>query len=550
MASTWTWPAGVQLENPLPVFTPSPNWANGITEQLSWLTDVIESEQAVEQRRQLRVYPRRTFEAGFLRADIHRARLDNFASGIGRRPFLFPLWHEQFRLGDSDDDVPGLVRFPAGTLAKREFGIDVLVLVIDRDPNVFSVLQVTAIYEDDSLQLRAVTGDAGIWNAGCRIVPLRKAVMYDQLSLDNPTSRAATATFRFQLVDPEDRFVPSWGYCSPLWRTKPDRATSLQLDFERSYFTLDNDVGPIDTVDLSKRTKVRQQMAVKFFGRDKVWAFRSFLYAARGRLKRFYVPSYLNDLEPATTFVSGMQMDVKPSGFTDFQDVPQEARRIIGIEFLDGRPALYRNIVGISPVLSVVAPARPVAERFELDVALPTISASDIARINFVVPSRFDQDTVEIFHHVDDSAACSVAVVTVSSIVAGMPPIDCWISSRPYPVVDVEQMQSSAMITAGRLYDASQNQTEMMQSAALLTTGSLRTTLLNKDIGFDEMRSSMSLTAATLRQVLRSYDRYEFESTQSNMTFVSGTLKAILINKTLPFESVTSSAIITQGTLT
>lgn len=50
----WAWP---------------PNWADGVEERLEWLTDVLTSRSGMEQRRALRVAPRRSFEASFVVTD-------------------------------------------------------------------------------------------------------------------------------------------------------------------------------------------------------------------------------------------------------------------------------------------------------------------------------------------------------------------------------------------------------------------------------------------------------------------------------------------------
>ncbi|ECV8069637.1 hypothetical protein ABQ22_25065, partial [Salmonella enterica subsp. enterica serovar Typhimurium] len=50
-----------------PVFLPLPNWKDGVTERIEWQTDVMISESGAEQRRPIRLHPRRSFEATFLR---------------------------------------------------------------------------------------------------------------------------------------------------------------------------------------------------------------------------------------------------------------------------------------------------------------------------------------------------------------------------------------------------------------------------------------------------------------------------------------------------
>ncbi len=60
------------------------------------------------------------------------------------------------------------------------------------------------------------------------------------------------------------------------------------------------------------------------------------------------------------------------------------------------------------------------SERFWLDEELDDIASHLIERIEWIVSSRFDQDSFELHHHVDDSAVVTTAVVTRSVNGEGM----------------------------------------------------------------------------------------------------------------------------------
>lgn len=53
----------------LPVWTISPDWSDGITETLEWLTGLLASPIGAEQRFGLRLTPRRSFEMTFKPVD-------------------------------------------------------------------------------------------------------------------------------------------------------------------------------------------------------------------------------------------------------------------------------------------------------------------------------------------------------------------------------------------------------------------------------------------------------------------------------------------------
>jgi hypothetical protein len=553
MATEWSFPVVTLPANPhrsLPVFAIPPNWKNGVTETLAWLTDVMSSETAVEQRRSLRRFPRRSFEYAFMRQGTARARIDNFLAGVGKRDCLVPLWHEQFTL-QGEPSAGGLVQFPVDSLIMREYALDDLVLVTSMDANSWALLTVTAHdIPNDRIELSAVA-NVGTWPRGARIVPVRRAKMLDSVTLENVSDRVGSTRMRFMLQDADDRFTPSWGYCSPLWRNKPDRSTPVSVDFNRSDYTLDFSSGVIDITDPGDRAQISQSMSLKFFGRAHLWAFRSFLYNARGRARRFYVPTFTNDVEVIGD-IGGIYFDAKPNGFNDYFLGPQEARSIVGIEFKDGRPAVYRTIVTIAPIQSTSAPFRPEAERFVFDQDLPPILKREIERINFVAPSRFDQDTIEIFHPVSDSAVAASSVVMRSSIVEGMPPIECWTTSRPYPVVSVDGMDVDAVIVGASLYESLIQLRDDLAVNASLAQGTLTTifSYVQYDMGVDEIVADMDVLSGVLTTIF-SYVQYDMgvDEIVADMDVLSGVLRRIVIIYTPEPDSILSDVTLIQGTL-
>lgn len=546
--SNWIFPTGAPPDprRALPVFTLTPNWKGGVLERLEWLTEVLISERAVEQRRSLRRYPRRSFEASFLRADNQRSRLDTFFTGVAHKMMLVPLWHEQFKLGDGRTD--GLVQFPAGSLAKREFRLNDLVLASTGDPDATSLLTVTAIdLPNDTITLGA-TSAQGQWPAGTRITPLRRARIIDKATLTNAMAHVGAATLRFELEDADPNFTPEWGWYFPIFRFVPDRYTAISNDFYRQTYVLDNSIGPINIVEPGDRAQISASMALKFFGRDEVFAYRQFLYAARGKSQRFYVPTGQKDLTPRGN-LGGDTLTTEVSGFYDYMEGPQDARKVIRIKLKDGLPPFYRTITDVEPINGTSAPFRPVAERFTLDKPLPAIEQALVERIEFVVPSRFDQDSFEIFHPVDDSVAVTAQVVTRSSDLDGMPPMEVHVTSRPYPVDDVEELESQATITGGQIrlasYDAG---AEALDASMVLLGGELRELLLTYDVGAEAIDASMSLVTGELRTLLRSYDA-GIDAMDASMTLVGGTLRTLLITYDAGYEALDVSASLLGGTL-
>lgn len=544
--ANWSWPtnAPADARRNLPVFSLTPNWKGGVLERLEWLTDVMSSEIAVEQRRAVRRYPRRSFEANFMRIDGERARLDNFLTGIGRNKFLVPLWHEQFKLPEHVGTL-GVVYFPEGTLVHREFAVGDLVM-LSTDANRFAILTVTHVEVANDLIALAGLGNVGTWPVGSRITPLRTARILDPVSLSNPSERVGQSQLRFSLSDADSRFPASWGYCAPLWRFNPDRATEITNTYERSAFMLDMGAGVIEVTDPGNRAQITTSMSLSLYGREEIAKFRSFLYMARGKTRRFYVPSYTRDLTPIEDIL-GSTFDVAVNGFSNYMPTPQEARRIVSVVFADGRPTIYRNVVAVAPVNSPTAPFPQIAERFTVEPDMPPIFMNAIARMSFVVPSRFDQDSFEILHVTDSAKGAKAAVVMKSSIVDGMPSIECWVTSRPYPVVLAEGLNMSGMVLGGSFLAVTP--LDSMDMSGDVLSGDLDTVLGGYEMEVEEIESSGDVLASELNTVYRLYDDWPIEEIASSGDVLDGELEQILITQIMVPESIDIFGNVLGGTL-
>jgi len=74
------------------VFGMRPDWSQGITERLEWLTEVLEAYDGTEQRVRLRQLPRRGFEYGFLIEGRDAQVLDHLLFAWGARIYCLPVW--------------------------------------------------------------------------------------------------------------------------------------------------------------------------------------------------------------------------------------------------------------------------------------------------------------------------------------------------------------------------------------------------------------------------------------------------------------------------
>lgn len=390
----------------LPVWTIMPNWANGITERLSWLTDVMQSESGAEQRRAVRQHPRRSIEAGFLRKGSLRARMDAFLAGVGRGEMLVPVFFEAVRMLEGITPGSSGVNFGAPTTPQREFRQGDLVLVTLGDPADYDVLEVGNVSQS---RFDWAEAPARGWPPGTRIYPLREARIMDPPQVSHPVDRVATAQIRFELTRPDPR-VASWGGSNPevpLFNFKPNRAQPIDYTYDRKTFTLDNQVGRVQVTDIGD-AQVGMRFDMLLRGRTMTFEFRQMLAAAMGRTNGFTCPTFLHDIEPLGTIAAGDFIECAPAGFSDYLDPLEPIRKTIVIYYRDGSVPQYRNIIGSEAIFES---GRHVRDRIFLDEPLNETPRAAIDRICYAVPMRLDQDSVELQHLVGMSAAVRTSLV-------------------------------------------------------------------------------------------------------------------------------------------
>mgnify|MGYP003508497569 CR=1 FL=1 len=447
----------------LPVFSVLPNWANPVIERLSYSTEVILSEIGVEQRRALRMQPRRSFEAMFARHDAIRSRLQNFFVGVGKNQCLVPLWHEQFALAGA---LGSTLVFPSESIAKREFRSGGLCLAIGKNPAVYEVLLVDEVdYDTDTISF--VSPPVSDWGIGDRLIPLLVARVLDVPSLGNPTDRVGQVSVRFTIDDSEPfPFVPSWGHCSPLFRFAVNRGTDITVGYERvTAFVEDGDTGPLDVYDPEQRDRITIRAGMQLRGRDDVVAFKQFIDMARGRAIRFWMPTFTADMQAVAT-IDGTVIDVRSAGFFDYLKSRQGFKAYLAIEYLDGRATMYREIDGFAKIDDST-------DRVILKTEVSDSPVASIRRISFLLPVRFDHDAFELHHLVDDSAAVLTNFSVRSADANEMEPIECGATSTIYPLEMIDGVGNNFSTYAAQLWKLKPHALDnVFEVMSMLLTGS------------------------------------------------------------------------------
>ena len=375
----------------LPLWTFPPNWSSPIKETLEWLTDVLQSPSGAEQRRALRLAPRRSFAFEVLLHQAQRTRADLWAHVLGAQPFALPIWADAQSLGNPvAAESSAIVASTAG----YDFAAGGLAVLASED---WSISELVSVDQVSAGGLTLATPTLHAWPAGSHLMPARKALLQSQPEPVRLTDELARSSVSFELIEPSSwpAQLPATLYRGkPVLESRPDESNDLTLGYERLTQRLDNQVGIPRVTDTSGYGFVLQQHAWALWGRDEHTAFRSLLYGLRGRQAAIWVPTHAADLVAAGQ-VQGQTLQVQPCGYADLviTGKARMGRQDVRIELVTGE-ALHRRITA--------AAADATLDTLALDQPLPAgVSASAITRISFMALCRLAEDSAEITHHTD-----------------------------------------------------------------------------------------------------------------------------------------------------
>lgn len=385
----------------LPVFSLRHNWSQSLTERLEWLTDPLEAmASGAEQRRGLRLSPRRTLEPYFTPQRNERSWLDLMLHRLGSSEWMVPLWHDRGVLGAAA--VTGATSLTVDTV-NREFLADGMALLVGPSAMTCEAVRIDTL---TSTTLTLHTGLLSNWPAGTVIHPLRRGrVSTDDIRL--MTSRVASSRARFTLDALDDVDAGAWGDDGwtvdwsgvPLLVRQPNWREEIDIRLLWNAVTLDGDVGKIALVDTAGRAFPSQQHHWLLHGRSEQMAFRKMLHRLRGRLGSLWVPTFTQDMIVARAALSGAtHLDIQNIGF-GYAGGPAEGRERI---LISGDATALVSSMGSALVSS--------EERLMLSAGLSrAVAVGEMA--SFVDRMRLDQDAIEIEHHTDSDGAAESTLI-------------------------------------------------------------------------------------------------------------------------------------------
>jgi hypothetical protein len=395
-----------------PVWSFPPNWDQEVGENLAWLTDIMLAATGSEQRRAMRVFPRREFEFSVAVTGTQRSFLSNMLASFANEVWYLPLWHDVSMLVSGVQ--VGATELPFAESEDTQLMAMGLAYLSQGDPFNFEIVEIESAGINGITLVNGVTKD---WPTGTFVHPLTWGRLTDPVTLTKVASNTSRGEVRFMETRPGGSVITrrnqalllSTTYLGFPVITDPSVESSpLTHGYESMVTEIDNKTSQPYVFDDAKRTFSVGKYNWLLTGRAKHNEFMATVEALRGRTRPFWLPTFMDDFEldiPAPQDSVIMQMS--PCGFGAGGGAGGDREHIL-IETYSG-VQLFRKIT-----LSRLKGDGK--ELLTLDSPLPfTINPSDILRISFMALSRLNSDQISIVHRTDTVGVSEISMTIRSA---------------------------------------------------------------------------------------------------------------------------------------
>ena len=391
----------------LPVWSIPPNWSDAVGESIEWMTNVLVSESGAEQRRKVRVLPRRKITFNITEWATSQRTLDIFVATLGKSPFILPLYFDKQA---TDRDIAAGSLLIDGDFSNRPDYLPGSVVVIHKagDPLVNEALIVSSV-SNGTIALKNPTIKS--WPAGSILYPAVRARIEDIDSITRQTSDVATTSVSFTVIDGLDH-KPAWEYVEKNDSTDMNVLTGIRnnwreattLQMTRIVSVQDNSVSNSVVMDSGGDTSVTQRMSVMIHGREEYKKFLSLIYKLAGRYTQFQFPTRMHDIKVVKNIrhVDG-HLVCEKSGYAQIKGSTQYVRQWFMITLYSGKK-IFGRVISVDTDEDY--------DYLVLEQAVGNILLDDILMVCWCPISRLASDTVEIQHRTDlDGVAEAVLVI-------------------------------------------------------------------------------------------------------------------------------------------
>lgn len=345
-----------------------------IVEDLSFLTDVIPSQNGGEERFALRSMPRQSLQYSIPIQAWNLAKVFNTEYGAIRKRWAVPIWTEAQYVGS----VAALATEVNCNTVIYDLRANSLALLYS-SCDVWQIVEIstkTNSKVDVSNDLEAM---AGAW-----IVPIRLGWISG--NIDKPTNgHNGKSSIRFEIEDNLEltpaaptQYLSNDIYYEPTLKAQDTISKNLQ----RQVDVVDYDLGAVYRRSNWQYSRYGSPYRAIVQGAAQIRAYKEFLYRRAGKFRQFWMPTFENNLRLTSTGNIVSTIIVENDSLVDYT-----LRTHIAIQALNG--TWYARAIS-NPVQ---LPGDKL--QFTLSSAL-NVNASLIARISFLGLHRFDTDVVQL----------------------------------------------------------------------------------------------------------------------------------------------------------
>lgn len=371
-----------------------PDWSNGITERLEWLTDVLIANNGNEQRVRLRKNARRTLEMAWLAQGQRAMIADTLLTGWGSRKYCVPVWMERDRA--TAPISAGATSITVTDASLKDYMVGGYV-VLWADETLAEAIEIAAI-AGNTLTLK--TPVANSYPAGTSICPAMFGRIDGDVQVRHVRSDALAGMVRFLDEAATDRQAAEIG---PTWQgyavldERPDYSEDQPSTWSRTVEVLDSLTGIMMVDDTTGFPVIRRTYAWVLNGRQDIDRWKKWASARAGRLKALWLPSFMDDLEVIQNIQPTDTSITVRNALNARYGVSMPNRTAIRIETTSGQ-VFHRRITGMTETTSG-------DEQLVMDSSLGvSVPVSSILRAMWMSLVRLESDAVEIHYETDSIA--------------------------------------------------------------------------------------------------------------------------------------------------
>lgn len=371
-------------QTPVRVFWPFPvNWAQPYNVAYEFRTDIITVETGQEQRRALRITPRKTLSFSVSASHAELRSLNRQLDTAQNLPFILPEIPRGITFSGSGVTMSLSSTAPAWLVADTE-------VVLWSSANGGRVALVSAVTGGSTLTL---TTDEGDWAAGSILYPAITGQLSPELQSRRVTNAVATLAVEFSVDPTSERYAPTSPGATYAGREvypfPVNWGSGIGANYQWPVETTDFGRGRIAihrTIDFQRMTRTLDHL---FDSVAAAQALVDLFVRMRGRCGSFYVSTFEADMELVgnlqhnATVLRVAGTDVRLGYASD------PVRKSIAIKLTDGT-TLYRDVTGMVDVTG---------DRTDVNVDTPwprTILSTEVSLISWIINTRFATDQLEM----------------------------------------------------------------------------------------------------------------------------------------------------------